>query len=112
MSNFFRDNEDGCTTLVYVSALKSWICGGSLGQFHGYTPDFSFFTRDNIEGITSNDAITAIAVNSEESIIALALNDHITIRDFSDLDTVMVDSIGKRNKSLTYSCFNSKGTHL
>jgi hypothetical protein len=112
MSSFFRDSEDGCTPLVYIPPALSWVCGGSLGQFHGYTPDFTFFTRDNIEGITNNDAITAMAVHTEGSLLALGLNELMTIRDFADPDTVVVDCIGKRNKPLTHAYFNSKGTHL
>lgn len=108
-SNYFRDASDGCSELIYSETKQTWICGGSLGQLFVYdSHDSSFQSKD----LTPSNTIHSLALNQNETLIALALGDLVSIRDFSNVDNIDIDFVGRRTLPVTHVAFNSQGSHL
>ena len=108
-SNYFRDASDGCSELTYSETKQSWICGGSLGQLFTYVSSGTGFQSKDLQPANT---ISSLSLNRDESLLALAFGDHVSIRDFSNIDNIDIDFVGRRTLPITHVAFNSQSTHL
>jgi type IV secretory pathway VirB9-like protein len=108
-SSYFRDAEDGCSELVYSKSQNTWFCGGSMGQLHNYKFEESAFS---LKELKTNDSITSLSLSPDENLLAVAIGDHVSIRDVSNNEIEEVDFVARRELPITHVSFNKTGTHL
>jgi hypothetical protein len=108
----FRDNENGCSGVVFSTKKQQWICGDSLSTLTNFNLDTRTPESEDLKGI-NGAAITAIAISPDESKIAFATGEKVILRDYPNYDELDNELIlCRRTLPITQLQFNANGSHL
>ena len=103
----FRACGHGSTTLCYNQGDDNWVCGDSGGAIHTLMKD------NTSSSVTASDSsLTSMAISPAGDQCAIALDNHVNICEFPDVETVKFEYALRANLDITHTVYDKDGGHM